>query len=761
MTTTTRIHQNRIKTTTVMTSKTTTTTTKGRQRPHPNATIIIERILVSFVIISLLITFYIGYYMDQISSWIDMASHHHHDHQHRTTGMTMMEMMQFEKRGGIQHWLVSSMIQKIIQRQQRKHHNSSDYHPSPSGMNQNNSNDANNNTSYQINHHNNTTTVINQPRLLHKTIPKDAMKRKAHLTCDPYHYYDETKQMWQSFPYHDTIVQGMVYWQDIPTDHIQYYDHHRSSSSSSVPKKYITFELDAGGWNNVRMAFETVLLLAYSMNRILVLPPEQDIYLLDNNHNNNNHHDHPNATTITNRARKHFLYDLFSLADIQEDVIIITTEEFLRDHVMTGKVKHRITHEMVAPPQDHRTNWDYYDRDPKSWEMMMSSRQNATWPKHYFQSPFRILYDWLLRDVAQQSDWNPETCIVTFIDPTTDHHDTIQSMFQSFYEQCVPYQSENHTVEEMWLRQYINHPTPVNGTILQRLLEISNHRCSLCEYNTSWEQEHVIHYVGGQNSEDIHHGRLLTSFYSFVFHTDWRMDAHMKRYIRDHVRYNDIIQCTAARIVQAIRTRVQEKKKNYHQNGSGDIDIDDDSYDAFHVRRGEFQYKKTKISSYEMYEIAKDIIPDGATVYIATDAKQKKLFFINMSSHYDLLFLEDFMYLINTTIITPSYYGMIEQLIVTQSRNFFGCWFSTFTNYINRIRGYHTDMKKIADGYEYGIIPSYYYALPQHKYQMRQYYPIHGMSYSREFPISWRDIDQGIIYDYTINQETNQIELVS
>ena len=72
-----------------------------------------------------------------------------------------------------------------------------------------------------------------------------------------------------------------------------------------------------------------------------------------------------------------------------------------------------------------------------------------------------------------------------------------------------------------------------------------------------------------------------------------------------------------------------------------------------------------------------------------------------------------------------------------------GCWYSTFTGYINRIRGYHVDRLKLP-GFERGIVNSYYYAPPEKKMRMREYWPISGSDYAREFPISWRNIDQGI-----------------
>ena len=66
-----------------------------------------------------------------------------------------------------------------------------------------------------------------------------------------------------------------------------------------------------------------------------------------------------------------------------------------------------------------------------------------------------------------------------------------------------------------------------------------------------------------------------------------------------------------------------------------------------------------------------------------------------------------------------------------------------FSGYINRLRGYHTDRLKLP-GFEHGLIHSYYYAPSEHKMSMRQYWPVSGAVYAREFPMSWRNIDQGI-----------------
>lgn len=117
---------------------------------------------------------------------------------------------------------------------------------------------------------------------------------------------------------------------------------------------------------------------------------------------------------------------------------------------------------------------------------------------------------------------------------------------------------------------------------------------------------------------------------------------------------------------------------------------------------------------------------------VATDEKKKQAFFYDMAVHYDLVYLDDYMHLIKD--VNPNFYGMIDQLVASRSRVFFGCWFSTFTSYINRIRGYHADRLKLP-GFATGIIESYYYALPEHKYKMKEYWPLTGAFHSREFPV--------------------------
>ena len=97
----------------------------------------------------------------------------------------------------------------------------------------------------------------------------------------------------------------------------------------------------------------------------------------------------------------------------------------------------------------------------------------------------------------------------------------------------------------------------------------------------------------------------------------------------------------AARVVAALRKRAKEKSVH------GD-------FDTLHVRRGDFQFKPTRVPVWYIYNKTKDYIPDGATLYIATDEKNKEWFDL-MREHYDVVFLDDFMHELEG--VNTNYYG--------------------------------------------------------------------------------------------------------
>jgi len=243
----------------------------------------------------------------------------------------------------------------------------------------------------------------------------------------------------------------------------------------------------------------------------------------------------------------------------------------------------------------------------------------------------------------------------------------------------------------------------------------------------------LIHFKTVFDDDEEKEHRLLTHFYAFVFFQDWKQDLWTKRFIRDHVRYIDEIMCAAARVVNAIRQKTRSKNSKNHNNTKGE-------FDSFHVRRGDFQFTPTRVEASVLYERSKDELTEGTTLFIATDEKDKS-FFDPLKEHYDVFFLDDFMHLLEG--VNTNYYGMLDQLIASKGRIFFGTWWSTLSGYANRMRGYYNTKNRL-EGYELGTMKSYYFVPIERKYQMVHYKPVKYPIYMREFPTAWRDIDRGI-----------------
>ena len=120
---------------------------------------------------------------------------------------------------------------------------------------------------------------------------------------------------------------------------------------------------------------------------------------------------------------------------------------------------------------------------------------------------------------------------------------------------------------------------------------------------------------------------------------------------------------------------------------------------------------------------------------MGTDERDKD-FFQPIADHYNVLYLDDFVDELGD--INTNYYGMLDQIVASKGRVFYGTWWSTLSGYINRIRGYNIEKQKL-EGYQDGTMESYYFFPDGIKLDMRQYKGIRLPIYMREFPTIWRD----------------------
>ena len=472
----------------------------------------------------------------------------------------------------------------------------------------------------------------------------------------------------------EEIAAEMVYWRDIPKDAAFVSPYKKTSGE----KQYLTFEPDEGGFNNIRMSMETATAMAHAMGRILVLPPDQKIYLLGNDHVKEN-----------NRFTFHNFFPFDAIAKEHDAVEVISTEEFLETVVMTGNLKDK--GRIVFPP-NNQTNWGGKGRLHEG----------------------RAYWNWL-RSVSTPSKWDFSQCVVTF--PEKPGAEAVKGM-QEIYDK-MDMKKQNHGV---W-HEYQNKPRNVDSPPEERLHEILSFRSKICMYNEKLQNAKVMHFMGDNNSG----ARLLVHFYAFMFFQDWKQDLWTKRYVRDHLRYVDAIQCGAASIVHAVRQKAIE-------NGNPD-----GHFHSMHIRRGDFQYKQTRISAEEIYTNIAEKFTENSTVFIATD-ERNKMFFEPLRKHYQLYFLDDFIHLLPEGF-NKNYYGMLDQRIASRGRIFFGAYFSTFTGYINRMRGYHSQKEKSPAGYLDGKLESYFYVPLDKREEIAEYSSLRGPLWGREFPTSWRQID--------------------
>jgi len=172
-----------------------------------------------------------------------------------------------------------------------------------------------------------------------------------------------------------------------------------------------------------------------------------------------------------------------------------------------------------------------------------------------------------------------------------------------------------------------------------------------------------------------------------------------------------VINVTIIIIFVIIIIREDAKKTIPESNGD---------YYALHIRRGDFQFKDVKISAKDIYRNlhypnGSSVIPRNSLVYISTDDPSGicKDCYVNRKScdeykspkpvgcpedtswdafrkaGWTLRFFHDYH---NNGVVkdsNPNTHGMIESIVCSRAKVFAGTYFSTFTGYIHRLRGYH------------------------------------------------------------------------
>ena len=198
--------------------------------------------------------------------------------------------------------------------------------------------------------------------------------------------------------------------------------------------------------------------------------------------------------------------------------------------------------------------------------------------------------------------------------------------------------------------------------------------------------------------------RILNHFYAVIHFTKPSIDNYYKRFVRDFIHYHDKIYCAAGKIIQALQDEGKQRGFNTDEEGGG-------GYSAWHVRRGDLQYKEGDrmhrfslmschdhylttssllheviIPAEEWWENTAKLWQPKEILYIATDEKDTS-FFDPIAKHHDIRYLKDYWVHAGLDKMDPNFMGMVEIVVCSRGRLFVGTWHSTFSSYIMRLRG--------------------------------------------------------------------------
>lgn len=353
--------------------------------------------------------------------------------------------------------------------------------------------------------------------------------------------------------------------------------------------KYLTFTVDCGGFNNIRMGFEHNVIMAWLTRRTLVLPPPAGWYLIDWG---------PFARDVPqNQSGVTDYSEFFNITALHAAVPVISTHEFI------AREKDRLH----VPQEFHiQTEFDFDTRN------------------HY--------HDWQITQ-----NWHHAWGLLS----------------------NILYYPDIATVEQ-------KAPPPAS--------HVSNRE--KIEYSQAVKDQIVMYFPSCYHEKDKPEGdhyRWLGQVAAIAAYDDAEQAVSMKRMLRNHVRYPDIVFEVAARVVPRLGMF---------------------QYSAVHIRRNDLQYKGVFISAQETLDHIRPLLNKSETLYLSTDETEDG-FFAAIEKEFPVYRWDDFLKpggkggeVLAGLQIPRKLIGITEQAICMMGRTFFGTRASTFSGYITRLRGY-------------------------------------------------------------------------
>jgi hypothetical protein len=280
-----------------------------------------------------------------------------------------------------------------------------------------------------------------------------------------------------------------------------------------------------------------------------------------------------------------------------------------------------------------------------------------------------------------------------------------------------------------------------SSTPPRRIADFSLHGArKLWPYDLSLHAPRALYFPGHANN------RLLTHFYSYLFFAHAHEDRRMKRFVRDRVRYPDPVFCVASAIVEqllALQPQPQPQPQSQPQPQEQAQVAVAAEYVAFHIRRGDFQQKQTRLAAEEIAQRTAHLVPDRArrVAYIATDERNRSFFAPFARTYRAVYFLDDLGARAGLSALSRNLAGMVEQVVCAAAHTFVGTPLSTFTAYITRMRGY-LNRTRPEPGPGRGQYARTFYFMPRQMHQLHAQPHMRFPLWTRDFADAFQGIDE-------------------